>query len=107
LFSLVNGVRYAPLPFRDAERVVDLHELNPSELCAGCSVGTSYATYLDWRAAATSYQSMGAYDEDVFALSGGEQPIRVSGGHVSSEVFPTLGVSPVVGRGIAPDEDRA
>ncbi len=106
IFSLVSAVHFRPLPYRDAGRIVDLHELNPRDLCAGCAVGTSYATFLDWRASATSFEKMGAYHEDVFAVIGPERPERVQGGRVSADLFPMLGVAPVLGRPIAADEDR-
>ncbi len=106
IFSLVSAVHFRPLPYRDAGRLVDLHELNPHDLCAGCAVGASYATFLDWRAAATSFEKMGAYREDVFAVVGPERPERVQGGRVSADLFPLLGVAPVLGRPMAADEDR-
>jgi putative ABC transport system permease protein len=106
LFSLVSAVQFRPLPYYDPDRIVDLHERNPRDLCQGCSVGTSYATFLDWRGMATSYSRMGAYVEDVFALSDTDTPVRVQGGRVSADLFPLLGVAPMLGRAITPDEDR-
>jgi predicted permease len=106
VFSLVSAVQFRPLPYRDVERLVDLHELNPTDLCAGCSVGTSYATFADWKERAASYQGMGAWVEDVFAVSATDAAVRVQGAYVSAELFPVLGVAPALGRPIAPDEDR-
>ncbi|MGQ0642579.1 MAG: ABC transporter permease [Gemmatimonadaceae bacterium] len=106
IFTLVNATTFPDLPYRDAGRLVDVHETS-SELCAGCSVGTSFPTFRDWRERATSFSGIGAYSESGVALLAGEEPERVSGAYVSAQLFPTLGVAPVIGRGILPEEDRA
>jgi predicted permease len=105
IFTMVNATMFPQLPYVDADRLVDLHEVSP-QLCAGCGVGTSFPTFTDWRERTRSYARMGAYVEDGFALSGDARPERVSGSLVSAELFPLLGVQPVIGRHIAPDEDR-
>ncbi|MEW5918574.1 MAG: ABC transporter permease, partial [Gemmatimonadota bacterium] len=105
IFTLVNATSFPDLPYRDADRLVDLHETSP-DLCAGCAVGTSFPTFKEWRAQAHSFSAMGAYTESAVALSASENPERVSAAYVSAELFPTLGVAPVAGRGIAPEEDR-
>src|SRR6185436_969056 len=70
VFSLVNAVVFKPLPYREPERLVDVHETSATQLCAGCSVGTSYPGYTDWRASARSFEGMEAYLEVPFAVSG-------------------------------------
>jgi putative ABC transport system permease protein len=105
IFSLVRATLLPSLPYRDAARLVDLHETS-SELCTGCGVGTSYATYLDWRASARGFENMGASREDQFVVNGSDEAVRVPGALVSATLFPTLGVRPVIGRGFLPDEDR-
>lgn len=104
IFTLVNATTFPDLPYRDASRLVDLHETSP-ELCAGCSMGTSFPTFRDWRSSAKSFSGMGAYLETPFALSTGATPERVSGAYVSAELFPVLGTAPVLGRGFVPEED--
>lgn len=106
IFSLVSAVQFRPLPYRDANRLVDLHEDNLQELCAGCGVGTSYATFVDWRNRTSSFDGMGAFVEDAFALAGSELPERASGAYVSADLFPLLGVQPILGRHFTSDEDR-
>ena len=105
IFALVNATTFPDLPYREADRLVDVHEVSP-ELCAGCSVGTSFPTYRDWRSSATSFNGIGAYTEAPLAITVRDEPERVSGAYISSELFPTLGVAPITGRGIAAEEDR-
>ena len=105
IFTLVNATTFPDLPYRDAGRLVDVHETSP-ELCAGCSVGTSFPTFRDLRRTATSFSGMGAYTEGSVSVSLGQEPERLSSAYVSAELFPTLGVGPVNGRGFAAEEDR-
>jgi len=50
----VNAIKFRPLPFQDEASLVDVHEWSATELCAGCSVGTSYATFRELQASAAS-----------------------------------------------------
>jgi len=106
VFSLVDAVAFKPLPFADADRLVDVHEWSATQLCAGCGVGTSYDGFLAWRARARSFAAMGAYTELAVAVSGAESPERITGALASAELFQVLGVRPAVGRGFTSDEDR-
>jgi len=106
VFSLVNALAFKALPFPEANRLVDLHELSATKLCAGCGVGTSYPGFIDWRANTRSFSQMGAYIERPFNISGTENAERIGGALVSAETFPLLGAHPVLGRSFTQDDDR-
>jgi putative ABC transport system permease protein len=106
VFSLVDAVAFKPLPFADADRLVDVHEWSATQLCSGCAVGTSYDGFVDWRARATSFSGMGAYMELPVGVSGVEAPERITAALASADLFPVLGVRPAVGRSIGREEDR-
>jgi hypothetical protein len=106
VFSFVNAVQLAPLPVQDEARLVDVSETSATELCAGCSVGTSYPAFLDWQSRAASFQSIEAYRESRFVISGGGGPERVTGAIVSAGLFGVLGAEPLIGRVFGPDDDR-
>jgi putative ABC transport system permease protein len=106
-FSLVDAVVWRPLPFPAPEQLVDVHEWSASKLCAGCEVGTSRATYADWRASAKGVRSMGAYAEAGMALAANGTVERVGGALVTASFFTTLGMQPRLGRFFTADEDRA
>jgi hypothetical protein len=99
IFSFVNAIQFKPLPVEDEATLVDLRETSQTELCAGCTVGTSYPTFLDWKASAVSFETMGAYREQRFvvAASGDASdgfragPERVGGALASPGLFPMLG----------------
>jgi predicted permease len=105
VFSFVNAIQFRPLPVADENTLVDVSEWSATELCAGCGVGSSYPGFLEWRARAKSFSAMGAYREASFTISGGGEPQRVGGTQVSAELFPMLGVHPVVGRLFAREDE--
>jgi predicted permease len=106
VFSFVNALQFKPLPFADAGTLVDVEETSVTELCAGCSVGTSYPTLQDWQARARSFSAFGAYQELRRVVSGGVTPERMPSGLVSAGLFPMLGIQPVLGRSLTGADDR-
>ncbi|HEU5218450.1 MAG TPA: ABC transporter permease, partial [Gemmatimonadales bacterium] len=105
IFNFVNAIEFRPLPFPEPDRLMDLREANPRELCQDCAVGTSYATFEFWRRSARSFTALAAYREDAFALAGEGEPERVGGATVSATLFPLLGVTPIRGRGFTAADD--
>jgi putative ABC transport system permease protein len=106
IFNFVNAIQFRPLPFPEPDRLVAVSEVNPKELCVGCGVGTSWSTFQLWRAGAQSFAGLGAYHEDAFALADQGEPERVGGATVTANVFPILGIAPVLGRGLVETDDR-
>ena len=102
IFSVVNGVLLKPLAFRDPGQLVRIWEK-----WGGFDQGSiSYPNFKDWRERNQSFEKMAAYRWTGFNLTGGDQPERLSGRQVSSELLDVLGVAPVFGRNFRPDEDR-
>ena len=106
VFSIVNTTFFAPLPFRDADRLYDIYEHNPREVCAGCGVGTSYALYTDVTARLRSFSELGAYRDQEVIINDGGTPLRVRGGVVSASLLHMFGFVPLTGRLIQPEDDR-
>jgi putative ABC transport system permease protein len=106
VFSFVNALQFKALPYVNPETLVDIEETSTTELCAGCSVGTSYPTLRDVWSRARSFSAMGAFEETRVVVSGGPEPERVPAALVSGTLFPMLGIRPALGRGFAPDDDR-
>src|SRR5262245_47078113 len=102
IFSVVNGVLLKPLAFREPGQLVRVWEK-----WGGFDQGScSYPNFKDWRERNQSFEKMAAYRWTGFNLTGGDQPERLSGRQVSSELLDILGVAPSVGRNFSPDEDR-
>jgi predicted permease len=106
IFNFVNAIRFRPLPFPEPDRLVDVSEANPQELCDGCAVGASWPVYQEWRQLARSFTDLAAYQEGSYAVADGGEPERTGGSLVSAGLFPLLGVAPMLGRSITPADDQ-
>src|ERR1700686_1974891 len=61
---------------------------------------------IEFQRSSHAFESVAGYTLAAMDLTGDGVPERVQGLRVSAEIFPVLGVSPVVGRGFTPAEDR-
>ena len=102
MFTVVRGVLLKSLPYPEAERLVAVGEVSPS----GPLTALPYQNYFDWRAEQTVFTELSARMPAGGILIAGGQPERVFGRHVSASFFPTLGVSPQLGRFFTEAEDR-
>ena len=103
IFSIVQSVVLAPLPYRDPDRLV-LVWLNNSHMKHITNL--AYADFLDWRRDARSFEEMAAYAWRGFDLSRPGTPEHLQGREVSANFFKTLGVEPEQGREFSEEEDR-
>jgi predicted permease len=96
MFSIVDGVLLSGLPFRDADRLVDLNEVERADRTRGA---VAPATFADWQRLSTSIETMAAYRQRTYnvALEAGE-PERLPGAMTSSTFFDVLGTGPILGR---------
>jgi len=104
IFSVVDTVAIRPLPFRDPERLVSLHTTHQVN---GIDRGAvSYLDVQDWKARARSLADIATVTGRSLTLSDGEEPERFNGSTISWNMFPMIGVQPILGRQIRPEEDR-
>jgi putative ABC transport system permease protein len=103
IFSLVDAVRARALPYQEPERLVQLW--GNVQRARVERRGTSYPDYADWRAQATSFEEMAAFDGVTMTLFTTEEPERLSVELVSPGYFSILSVAPARGRTIRPEED--
>jgi putative ABC transport system permease protein len=101
-FSVVNAVLFRPLGFPEADRLVALHESFPARE----RVPFSPPDFLDLARDQRSFTGVAAYTNTLFELSGGSAPARIDVAKVSANLFSVLDVTPALGRGFTPDEDR-
>ncbi|MGH9764993.1 MAG: ABC transporter permease, partial [Blastocatellia bacterium] len=97
IFSVVNAVLLRPLPFEDADKLVELRE---SFLSKGIdSEAVSPADFQYWRDNARSLSGIAAYyNWQSFNLTGTGDPERLNTSTVSTNFFRVLGVRPEAGR---------
>lgn len=97
LFSVVRTVLLKPLGYAQPERIVVLAEKPLTAEAPGESV--SPANYLDWRREARGFRQLAAAVAWSATLTGSGQPEELPGLQVSGNLFPLLGVPPLLGRG--------
>jgi len=103
MFSVVQGVLLAPLPYSDPDRLVVIWESNPQFKQV---VWSSYPNFRDWRRSALSFQQMAAVRWLHYDLTNPGAPEHILAAEVSSSFFDTLGVELPLGRSFSPQEDQ-
>jgi predicted permease len=104
IFTVINAVLLRPLPFPNPEQLVTLFE---RDLKKGYDQNApAAANYLDWQAQNNAFTRMAAYGGGQYNLTGNERPERVAGAAVAANLFPLLGISPVLGRTFATEEEQ-
>jgi putative ABC transport system permease protein len=107
VFTAIKTVLLEPLPYARPAGLVQLR----SEMA---HAGQSQGDWVFWNEAqeiarrTRTLESVAVYGNAVFDLAGdgGAPPEAHYGLRVSANLFPTLGVSPMLGRGVLPGEDR-
>jgi putative ABC transport system permease protein len=104
MFSLVNAALLRPLGYVDSERLVLMYEGIPQ---AGLpKLPGSAPDIIDMRQYQRSFSRLAAFTEQTMELSGVGQPERLTAVRVEPDIFPMLGIEPIVGRTFAAEEDR-
>ena len=102
IFSVVNAVLLRPLPFAEADRLVQV-----AALWQGKSVAwLSPQNFLDIEAQARSLERLAALDTSGMTLTGHGAAVRLEGAEVSASFFDVLRVRPDLGRGFAAGENE-
>src|SRR6202453_1276038 len=103
IFSVVQGVLLAPLPYSQPERLVLVWQDNLT-LQHGISVSAPH--FLDLQHDARSFQQMAAFDSQDRDLTSPGTPEHLAGKEISSGFLSTLGVQPILGREFSAEEDK-
>jgi len=98
IFSVVDAVLLRPLAYRDSGRLVTI-------LMSG-EGPVSAANYIDWRDQSRSFSAMGAAEYWSPNLTGIDSPEHIAGLKVTENLFPMLGVEPLLGRLFVRGEDK-
>jgi predicted permease len=107
IFSVVHAVLLEPLPFRDADRVVQIWHVPPQKSFPGMTqFSVSAANFLDWQKQNHVFEQMALYTGGRFDVTGAGKPEAVSASPVSADFFSVLGVEPIHGRVFRSEEDH-
>jgi putative ABC transport system permease protein len=107
IFSVVHAVLLEPLPFRDADRLVQVWHVPPQTSFPGMTrFAVSAANFLDWQKQNSVFERMALYGGGGYDITGAGKPESIHAGRVSADFFSILGVQPLHGRVFLPEEDR-
>ena len=101
IFSTVNGVLLRPLPFAEPDRIVMLWQQNRGTLERE---DVAPGTFLDVRAAATSFEALAAADPFGLDLLTPDGPESIRTWLVTERFFDILGTPPRLGRTFVADD---
>ena len=104
IFSLFNGLLLKPLPFPDADRIVDIDTTAPQWDLE--FVGVSYPDYSIWLDGTEAFESIAVFDSSAVNLAIGADAERVSAALVSHTLDDVLGLEPLMGRSFDASDDR-
>ncbi len=105
IFTVVNAALLRPLPYPEAERLVNVTTTMRRETVEVRS--SSYPDFVDWRDQNTVFERIASLASPSFTLTGGAEPERVDGELASADYFPLLRAQAALGRTFLPEEDRA
>ena len=104
IFSIVESVLLRPLPYKDPSRLAQLWNTYPPAVPQG---PFSAGDFRDFRKRSRTFSGLGAFIEPPrdLNLTGASEPERLEMRYATSDLFPTLGIEPVMGRTFTPAED--
>jgi predicted permease len=102
MFSVVQGVMLAPLPYREPDTLVLIWHSNPH----APHVSLSLPDLREWRRNAHSFDAISGLRWYQVNLTAPGRPEHVNGNQISSGFFQMLGVHPLLGREFSPQEDQ-
>ncbi len=104
IYSVVDAVLIDPLPYEEPDRLVFLWGVE-----GGLKTGSNWNSYpdvVDFEERNEVFEEVGSLSSRQVTLTGDDrEPMRVSAGYVSHDLLGVLGVHPIEGRGIRPEED--
>lgn len=102
VFSVFEAVLLRPLPFKDADRLISIHERSDQdthELRVGAP------DVLIFQRESKAFSGMAGFIAGSYELTGAGSPLQARAERVSASLFPTLGTGPILGRAFTQQED--
>jgi putative ABC transport system permease protein len=100
-FSVVNAVLLRPFAFNDPSRLLWIY----AERADAARTNFSLPEYCDYRDQQTAFEGLAAIGSYSANLSDWNEPERVQGVRVSTNIFSVLGLRPVAGRSLLVADD--
>jgi len=105
VFTVINAVLLRSLPYADPARLVLLYQGIPAAIAG--PIGFSPPDYVAFERRAGMFESIAAFRNREYELSGVEPPERIIVTRASASLFETIGVRPAVGQAFTREEDES
>src|SRR5262245_45973537 len=102
IFTVVNVVVFSPLPFADAERLVEIRIL--SQRNEGFPLPD--ADFIAWRDGNQTCDAVAVYDPGSATLTGQGEAERIAAVRVTAQFFDVFGARPILGRVLHDGDDK-
>ena len=102
IFSLINGVLLKPLPYPNADRLVQIFQ--PSQEVH--EMPMAYSDYVDFCASQHTLQGLTVCYHDALEITGNGEPERIDGAYVTGSFFELLGRAFLLGKPIGKAEEE-
>ena len=93
IFTVINTVLLNPLPYKDPQQIIGMRE------------NDSLPNVIDIQRQMRSFSESGGINVSDMDYTSGPTPLRIHAGSVNSGFLSILGISPMLGRIISPEED--
>ncbi|MEM9594202.1 MAG: ADOP family duplicated permease [Acidobacteriota bacterium] len=100
IFTLIDGILLAPLPFENQERLVSLHHTAPA--VGFDDAGQCAAWHTLYEESSTTLDHIGLFSSELVAVHGDGRPEALQALRATHGTLPALGLNPVVGRNLDP-----
>src|SRR5215472_6771609 len=104
IFSVVNAVLLRPLPYINPQRLVKIYSEFPKQP-SGRRFWVSPPEYIDLKRETKSWESLDAWVNGGVNVGGSVVPVRLTGSYITGGLLRSLGVAPIMGRVIMPEDD--
>lgn len=105
IFSVIYGVLLRPLPYKNGDQLVVLHQEAPLAGVSSGGFGFSVKEITDYREQSQTMESLVEHHSMTFILFGGTEPESIQTGVVSANFFDVMGVRPLMGRTFIPEDE--
>jgi predicted permease len=104
IFSVVNAVLLAPLPYSQPGQLVMAWTSNVPR--GDKTAPVSGGDFAEWKSGNNVFSGMAAASDEIFTLTGAGEPQNLIGYQFSADYFRLLGTRPELGRTFLDEEDR-
>lgn len=105
IFSLINAAMFRALPFPESDRLVAIWADNPGRRLGFSVSPPANADIADWRHSTESFANIAAFSPGSADIADAQGTERIGAAGVTAGFFETLGVKPLFGRTLTPEEE--